>query len=412
LQNKKIESIKRLDELHAKGQEFLIKRENIALGLNTCYYEQYKLTKEIIINITGANENLWDNWEWQLNNQINNIDVLRKIVNLSDQDISDIKSVSKVYRWSITPYYLALMNTTDINNPIQRMSIPSIEELLETGKKDPSAEKYSNPVGGIVRRYPDRVILNITNSCAGFCRHCQRKRNIGETDSKLDYNEILQSIEYIKDNKEIRDVLITGGDPLTLDDFELENILNEIRSINHVEIIRIGTRTPVTMPQRITDRLVSVLKKYHPIFINTQFNHPREITPESKKACCLLRDAGIILGNQMVLLKGVNDNKYIVRLLNQELLRIGVKPYYMFYAKDVTGTLHFQTTIQKGLNILEYLQGNTSGLAIPRFIISAPNGKGKIPLQPNYIIKHTSDSIVLKTWEDNIIKIPLQKDNE
>lgn len=405
----KNESMKRAYELHIKGQEFLLQREDIALGINSYYYEEYNSTKEKIIHLLGANNKLWEQWEWQMKNQINSIDFLKLFVNFSEQEIDDITSVSKRYRWSITPYYAALMSVNKQNDPIRKISIPSIEELINDGMIDPTAEECSNPVGGIIRRYPDRVILNITNSCAGFCRHCQRKRNIGEIDSKLSDHAIVQSIEYIKNNTEIRDVLITGGDPFTLSNNEIENLICRIREIKHVEIIRIGTRTLVTMPQRINEQLVTILKKYHPIFINTQFNHPREITPESQKACCMLRNGGVILGNQMVLLKGVNDDKYTVRLLNQELLKIGVKPYYIFHAKDVTGTMHFKSTIEKGLEILSYLQGNTSGLAIPRFIVSAPGGKGKIPLQPNYVVEENLNSITLKTWENNIVHIPITK---
>lgn len=407
MDDKKHKSMERANELHVKGQEFLIQRKDIALGINSYYYEQYRKAKEKIIRLLGANNQLWEQWEWQIENQITSLDLLKLLINFSMQEIEEISSVSKKYRWSITPYYAALINATKRSDPIRKMCVPSIEELIDNGMKDPTAEEYSNPVGGIIRRYPDRVIMNITNSCAGFCRHCQRKRNFGETDSMLSNNAIDQSIEYIKNNTEIRDVLITGGDPLTLNNNEIEKIISRIRAIKHIEIIRIGTRTLVTMPQRINEELVSILKKYHPIFINTQFNHPREITPESQKACCMLRNAGIVLGNQMVLLKGINDDKYTVRLLNQELLKIGVKPYYIFHAKDVTGTKHFQSTIANGIEILEYLQGNTSGLAIPRFIVSAPEGKGKIPLQPNYILEETLNSIILKTWENDIVSIPI-----
>lgn len=410
MDNKQLKSVERSNELHLKGQKFLMERKDIALGINSYYCEQYNSNRRHIMNVFNSDVNMWTQWEWQISHQISDINIINSFYNFSKKEINEIIKVSKIYHWGITPYYASLMDPNNQNDPIKKMAIPSIQELIESGQKDPSAEEFSNPVVGIIRRYPDRVILNVTNFCAGYCRHCQRKRNISERSNRLSESDIIKSINYIKKHTEIRDVLITGGDPLTLRDEELENILYKIREIRHVEIIRIGTRVPVTMPQRITNQLVSMLKKYQPLFINTQFNHPREITPESSYACSLLRDGGIILGNQMVLLNGVNNDKLVVRLLNQELLKIGVKPYYIFYAKNVSGTMHFQTTIQEGLDIIDYLQGNTSGLAIPRFIFSAPGGKGKIPLQTNYIVNKNENSINLKTWEGEIIKY-IQSEN-
>jgi lysine 2,3-aminomutase len=237
-----------------------------------------------------------------------------------------------------------------------------------------------------------------------YCRHCQRKRNFGECDKHTELKIIKDSINYIKKHKEIRDVLLTGGDPLTLSDSALESIIKQVRAIKHVEIIRIGTRVPVTMPQRVTEDLVNMLKKYHPLFVNLQFNHPKEITNESKKACERLANAGIQLGNQSVLLNGINNNKYVQMVLYQSLLKIRVKPYYLFHAKNVQGTTHFNTSLKDGLEIMKYLRGNTSGLAIPSYIMNAKNGLGKIPLLPNYVVSKNDDTIVMTTWEGKEIE--------
>lgn len=265
-------------------------------------------------------------------------------------------------------------------------------------------ELNNNPAGAITRRYPDRVIINVTNNCAAFCRHCQRRRNIGEKDIDKSENCLKESFEYIKKHSEIRDVLITGGDPLTLSDSSIENILNKIRSIKTVEIIRIGTRIPVTLPQRITDELVSILKKYSPVYINTQFNHPLEITKESSRACLALAENGIVLGNQMVFLKNVNTDYYTLQLLNQLLLKIKIRPYYIFHPKDVIGTKHFSISIAEGIRLFEQLRGNTSGLAIPTYIYNAEQGLGKIVLNRDILKNVDSDgNVVLETWEGNKI---------
>ncbi|HCC34464.1 MAG TPA: lysine 2,3-aminomutase [Ruminococcaceae bacterium] len=398
-------SLQRSNELHAYGQDFLSRKKNIPLGLNEPYMGQYELMKAKILKELGGSGADWDDWQWQMRNRIDSHELLDRLITLSEEDRREIDDVSRKYRWAITPYYLALIDPENSADAIRGMSVPCTQELAESGLADPSGEENTNPAGIITRRYPDRLILNVTNSCSTFCRHCQRRRNIGQTDTDAHSAKIDESLEYIRQNTELRDILITGGDPLVLSDDFIEDIVARVRVIPHVEIIRIGSRTPVTMPQRITPELVGRLKKYHPVFMNTQFNHPREITPQSKRACELLRDNGFMLGNQMVLLGGINDDEYVVRLLNQELLKIGVRPYYMFYAKNVVGTLHFRTSVRRGVEILEYLQGNTSGMAIPHYIVSAPDGLGKIPLGPEYIVGEDDEYITLRTWEDREVKI-------
>jgi lysine 2,3-aminomutase len=289
----------------------------------------------------------------------------------------------------------------DNESPIKKMSIPSIQEIINAeGSNDPMNEEFTNPAGSITRRYPDRLIINVTNMCAMYCRHCQRRRLIGGSDHHKSRSIIEESIDYIRNHPEIRDVLLTGGDALLLSDNELERILQELREIEHVEIIRIGTRVPVTMPMRITSSLTKMIQKYHPVYLNTQFNHPLEITSDSKEACRLLSDHGITIGNQSVLLRGINDSKFTMTYLCQKLLKIRVRPYYIFHAKSVSGTKHFIPQLKTGLSIMEFMRGFTSGLAIPTYIMNAPGGLGKIPLLPKYITSFGEGKYSLRTWEN------------
>ncbi|MDR0503162.1 MAG: KamA family radical SAM protein [Treponema sp.] len=399
-------SLKRAEELKKRNAPFEEARKKIEKGSDDQFIKRYNAQKEKIIAEFECAADEWDNWTWQIKNRVSNVKFLSKILNLGDPECDVIEKVSKKYRWAITPYYLALINPADLNDPVRLMSIPGERELNESGCPDPMCENQTNPAGNITQRYPDRLILNITNACAMFCRHCQRRRKINSSDSNSSADEIKESIQYIRDNSNIRDVIITGGDPLALPDSFLEELLSEIRKVKHVEIIRIGSRTPVTMPQRITASLAEMIKKYHPVYFNSQFNHPHEITLESIAACNRLSDAGIPLGNQMVLLNGVNNDKFVVQLLNNELLKMRVRPYYIFHAKQVVGTVHFHTTVDDDLEIMEYLRGHASGLAIPAYVINAPEGQGKIPLLPQYIIGKDDDFITMRTWEGNIIKYP------
>lgn len=399
-------SLVRAKELKEYNTPFEEAKAHITCGTDSAFRERYAIQKEKIMAIFGGTDDDWGDWLWQLKNRTEDISLLSEVLHLSEAERESINIVGEKFRWAITPYYLALINPDDPEDPVRKMSVPSIEELDESGYADPMDEEHTNPAGVITQRYPDRLIINVTNACAMFCRHCQRRRKISEYDSDSGAQAIKESIRYIRENSNIRDVLITGGDPLTLRNGFLEDLLAEIRSIKHVEIIRIGTRTLVTMPQRITASLVEMLQKYRPIYINTQFNHPQEITRASIAACNRLTNAGIPLGNQMVLLNGVNNDKYIVRLLNHELLKACVRPYYIFHAKQVIGTMHFRTSIDDGIEIMEHLRGYTSGLAIPTYIVNTSGGLGKTPILPQYIIDKNDDFITLRTWEGQIVKYP------
>ena len=398
-------ALTRADELKSRIENYLIEKEKIPVGLKR--EEEIEKKKQSLLKLLNGNEEDWNNWKWQLSNRISDVDLLTKVLNLSDDEIKNIKEVGQKFRWSISPYYLSLVDDNNKYCPIKLMAIPSgIEVLSVEGETDPMAEEFTNPAGSITRRYPDRLIINVTNECAMYCRHCQRRRDIGSVDKHKPRERLQESIDYIRDNPEIRDVLITGGDPLTLSDNMLDWLLGELYSIPSLDYIRLGTRTLVTMPQRITENLIKILKKYPPIFINTHFNHPGEITKESKQACDKLSNAGVPLGNQAVLLNGINNDKYVMRLLNQELLKCRVRPYYIFHAKHVRGTTHFNTSVDDGIEIMEYLRGYTSGMAIPSYIINAPKGNGKTPIAPQYLISRGKDYIKIRTWENKVFQYP------
>ena len=393
-------SIARSEQLRQIGQALSHWSEQVPCGLHDAQIEKQKNRKKAILAYLNASEEDWNDWQWQISHRVQTIAPLADLLQLAPEQINSIQKVSAQFRFAISPYYLSLLNWESLeNDPIAQMSLPDIRELDKKGVSDPSAEEYTNPAGKIVRRYPNRAIINITNRCASFCRHCQRKRIIGSQDCMLSAEELDDSIDYIQNHSEIHDVLITGGDALTLSDSYLQYLLQRIRKIPHIKIIRLGSRMPVNLPQRITKDLAYILKQYAPIYINTQFNHPLEVTKEAASACNLLADNGIILGNQMVLLKDVNNDKYIVQRLNELLLDMRVRPYYIFHAKDVAGTMHFQTSITEGIDILAHLWGNTSGLAIPRYIVSAPQGMGKIEVTQDTLCKKHNGIFELTTWE-------------
>jgi len=346
-------------------------------------------------------ENQWDSWEWQISNRITTIEELEQVVNLTEEEKDGVKASLKKLKMAITPYYATLIDADDYNCPIRRQAIPTIHEtkISEHDISDPLHETLDSPVPGLTHRYPDRVLLLITEQCSMYCRHCTRRRFAGHEDGSLSMNDILKAIEYIKGHKEVRDVLISGGDALCISDEKLEFILQKLREVSHVEVIRIGTRTPVVMPQRITTNLCNIIKKYHPVWINTHFNHPDEMTKESMLACKMLADGGIPLGNQSVLLKNINDCPYIMKDLVHKLVMNRVRPYYIYQCDLSEGIEHFRTPVSAGIEIIELLRGHTSGFAVPTFVIDAPGGGGKIPVNPQYLISQSPDKVILRNYE-------------
>ncbi len=343
----------------------------------------------------------WNDWKWQFRNTIRDLNALEKIIRIDEDEGRDLERVLQTFRMSITPYYACLMDREYKRGSIRLQCVPSIHELAydPDDHEDPLEEDVDSPVPGITHRYPDRVLFLATRICSMYCRHCTRRRMVGSQDEHLSGEDMERAFAYIEDHSEIRDILISGGDPLVLDDDALEAILKRLRRIDHVEIIRIGSRTPVVLPQRITENLASVLSKYHPLYLNTHFNHPAEITGESRDACARLADAGIPLGNQTVLLRDVNDCPYIMKKLVQELLMIRVKPYYIYQCDLSRGIAHFRTSITKGMEIIENLRGHTTGMAVPTFVVDAPGGGGKIPVMPNYILSQGDRRLVLRNYE-------------
>lgn len=395
-------AIKRAAELREKIRDYLDVKGKIPTGFDRI--DEYERARRRILDSLQAGENDWNDWRWQLRHRVSDVETLSRYVELSKEEREEIAEVSKQFRWALSPYYLALVMADEPHGALWKQSIPSIQEVTDkNGSEDPMAEQWTSPAPGVTRRYPDRMIINVTNRCAMFCRHCQRRRNIGNKDRHQTRATLEAALQYVRDNEEIRDVLVTGGDALLLSDRTLDWLLGELHSIPHVEIKRLGTRTPVTLPQRITPELCRILEKYPPIYINTQFNHPLEVTPEAKRACDMLVKAGVVLGNQAVLLRGVNNNPHVMKKLNQELLKIRVRPYYIFHAKNVKGTSHFITSVKEGLEIMEHLRGYTSGLAVPTYIINAPYGNGKTPIAPNYLLGRKGNQILLRTWENKII---------
>jgi len=402
-----MENVKSPEERFEKLKNEIMDYEEVKGSILTGIedYEKIRYQKKKILEYLNATEKDYNDYHWQIKNRFTSSESLAKIIDLSGDELEYIDEVSSRYRFAVSPYYLSLVEPGNPDCAIKKQAVPSAEELNDLGDLDPMDEKGTAVHEIITRRYPDRLIIKITNVCGMFCRFCQRRRIIGETDRVVPRPKIQKAIDYVRDNREIRDVLITGGDAFLVSDEMIEWMLKELRSIPHVEIIRFGTRTPVTLPQRITKNLVDILRKYHPVFVNTHFNHPREITPEAKTACEMLADAGIPLGNQMVLLNGVNNDRYVVRKLNQKLLTIRVKPYYIFHPKTVKGTSHFWVKIEEGLEIMESLRGRTSGLAIPTYIINGPCGLGKTPIMPNYILYLGKDIAAFRNWQGKFFEV-------
>lgn len=343
----------------------------------------------------------WNDWHWQVKNRIETVEELKKYIALTPAEEEGIKKSLKTIRMAITPYYLTLIDTNNPNCPIRKQSVPTEAELITSPEDilDPLSEDEDSPVPGLTHRYPDRVLFLITDMCSMYCRHCTRRRFAGQSDAASPDERIDKCIDYIARTPQVRDVLLSGGDALMVSDAKLESIIKRLRAIPHVEIVRIGSRTPVVCPQRITPELCNMLKKYHPIWLNTHFNHPNEITPEAAAACARLADAGVPLGNQSVLLRGINDCPNIMLRLVRGLVKIRVRPYYIYVCDLSQGIRHFRTPVSKGIEIMESLRGHTSGFAVPTFVVDAPGGGGKTPVMPNYVISQSPYHVVLRNFE-------------
>jgi len=346
----------------------------------------------------------WNNWKWQIKHSIKDINTFEKLtgINFDPEERARLEKTTEKFPLSITPYYLSLINPDNYrNDPVFKQAFPDPRELMtcKYDMSDPLAEDSDSPVELITHRYPDRVLFHVSNVCSMYCRHCTRKRKVGDVDYIPDPEKLKKGLDYIRENTGVRDVLLSGGDPLMLSDSNLDWILGELRSIPHVEIIRIGSRMPVVLPYRITDELVGMLKKHHPIWFNTHFNHPREITASSRTALAKLADNGFPLGNQTVLLADINDCPRIMKQLVQKLVQNRVRPYYLYQCDLSEGLEHFRTPVSKGIEIMESLRGHTSGFAIPTFVVDAPGGGGKIPVTPNYLISWSVNKVILRNYE-------------
>lgn len=346
----------------------------------------------------------WLDWKWHVRNTIKTISEFERLtgISFSPSEKKELQKTINHFPLSITPYYLSLIDKDNYRkDPVFKQAFADVRELQITNSeiRDPLDEDCDSPVEGITHRYPDRVLFLVSNVCAMYCRHCTRKRKVGDVNNVPSKQQIRTGLEYIRSNPEVRDVLLSGGDPFLLSDNYLDWILSELRSIPHVEVIRIGSRTPVVLPYRITDNLVNVLKKYHPVWVNTHFNHVRELTDSSREALAKLADAGIPLGNQSVLLADVNDCPRIMKELVKKLVMNRVRPYYMYQCDLSEGLSHFRTTVGKGIEIIEGLIGHTSGFAVPTYVIDAPGGGGKIPVMPNYLISWNTNKVILRNYE-------------
>ena len=348
----------------------------------------------------------WNDWKWHFRNRITTVEELARLIPLPAEEQTQLKLVSTRYPIAITPHYLSLIDVDDPRDPIRMQSVPCLDELTmgTLGMEDPLEEKRDSVVPGLVHRYPDRVLMVLTDICPMLCRHCTRKREWHHGGWVRSDAEIEPMLDYIRRSPQVRDVIISGGDPLTLSTHRLESIIARIRAIEHVEIIRIGTRFPVVLPQRIDEELCDMLSRYGPIWLNTHFNHYREVTPESARACDRLVRAGVPVNNQCVLLRGVNDSVDTQLKLNQALLRIKVRPYYLFQCDEVQGTEHLRTPVETGLRIIEGLRGHTSGLAIPTFVIDLPEGGGKIPLQPDYVLSRIGAEMIVRNYQGHLFR--------
>ena len=354
--------------------------------------------KELFPNVSDAE---WNDWKWQVRNRIETYEELSKYFSFGAEEAEGIKQALAKFRMAITPYYLSLIDPNDPYDPILRQAIPQGAEcnIAPADLNDPLHEDEDSPAPGLTHRYPDRVLFLITDMCSMYCRHCTRRRFAGQKDDESPSERIEKCLAYIEKTPQVRDVLLSGGDCLMVSDEKLEYIIKRLRAIPHVEIVRLGSRTPVVCPQRITPELCEMLKKYHPIWLNTHFNHPNEFTPEAEQALARLANAGIPLGNQTVLLRGVNDCVHVMKKLMHELVRNRVRPYYIYQCDLSMGLEHFRTPVSKGIEIIENLRGHTSGYAVPTFVVDAPGGGGKTPVMPNYVISQSPNKVILRNFE-------------
>jgi len=356
-----------------------------------------------------ASEAEWNDWRWQLRNRIRDIRNLERLVELTENEREAIERHRGSLPVGINPYYAALMDPRDPNQPIRRTVIPVMDEYLHSPGEadDPLGEDEDSPVPGLVHRYPDRVLFLVTGFCSTYCRYCTRSRMVGNTgEYRFDISHWERALQYIESTPQVRDVLLSGGDPLTLSDDRLDWLLSRLYRIPHVEFIRIGTKVPVVLPQRITLSLTRLLKKYHPLWMSIHFTHPDELTPEVAQACERLAGAGIPLGSQTVLMKGINDDVAVMKKLMHGLLKIRVKPYYLYQCDPITGSAHFRTPVSKGLEIIQGLRGFTTGYAVPSYVIDAPGGGGKIPLLPDSVVGREGDDLLLRNYEGQIFRYP------
>jgi lysine 2,3-aminomutase len=347
-----------------------------------------------------AAEKDWNNWIWQQQNRVRNLEMLEKVVRVTDDERKAYDGSVEMFNMSITPYYASLMDPDDPNCPIRLQAVPKMGELYigPNDLEDPLGEERDMPVPGITHRYPDRVLFYTTHNCAMYCRFCTRKRKVSDPSSAAQMKQLEDGLEYIRNHKEIRDVVISGGDPLSNSDDRLDYILGSLRAMPHIEMFRLKTKNLVTLPQRITDDFIKMVRRHHPVFVNTHFNHPKECTEEALDACRRLADAGVAIGNQMVLLKGVNDDPKIVKELNHKLLMMRVRPYYIYQCDLAQGIGHFRTSVETGIDIIENLRGWTSGLAVPQLVVDGPGGGGKIPLLPQYVVAKEGKTLTLRNY--------------
>lgn len=350
----------------------------------------------------------WNSWHWQIKNSARSIEQLARFINLSENEVKPDGPDSQSLPLRISPYYISLLDRNNPEQALRKSVVPVFDEfLLHPGEaSDPLSEEHDSPVPNVVHRYPDRVLFLVTGFCSTYCRYCTRTRMVAKDKCHIGVKVWEAGLNYIEQHTEVRDVLISGGDPLTMPDLHVEYLLSRLRSIPHVEIIRIGTKVPVVLPQRITRPLVNMLKKYHPLYISIHFTHADEITPEVAEACEKLVNAGIPMGSQTVLLKGINDDVQVMKKLMHALLKIRVRPYYLYQCDPVVGSGHFRTTIEKGLEIIRGLRGHTSGYAVPTYVVDAPGGGGKIPLLPDYFVGREDGFVLLKNYEDKLFRYP------